>query len=141
MNVDIVIYVDGQRAAKSSSLQETFELHRHLGGVVWIDLCNPTEEEFEPVAQELELPPRAVEDAIRAHQRPKLVRYGDSLFAVLKPARYLDESEKVEISEVHVLVGKDSVVTVHYEQISALDEVRRRLEDEPELLRQGPRAI
>jgi magnesium transporter len=80
-----------------------------------------------------------IEDAIKPQQRPKLVRYGDSLFVVLKTARYLDEPEKVEFSEAHVLVGKDLIVTVRYEEIPALDEVRRRLEGEPELLRQGLR--
>jgi magnesium transporter len=109
--------------------------------VAWIDLHEPTLEEFESVAQELELPPRVIEDAIKPQQRPKLVRYGDSLFVVLKTARYLDEPEKVEFSEVHVLVGKDFIVTVRYEEIPALEEVRRRLEGEPELLRQGPQPI
>ncbi|HKH38182.1 MAG TPA: magnesium/cobalt transporter CorA, partial [Rubrobacter sp.] len=101
----------------------------------------PTQEEFESVAQELELSPRVIEGAIKPQQRPKLVRYGDSLFVVLKTARYLDEPEKVEFSEVHVLVGKDFIVTVRYEEIPALEEVRRRLEGEPESLRQGPQPI
>jgi magnesium transporter len=101
----------------------------------------PTQGEFESVAQELELPPRVIEDAIKPQQRPKLVRYGDSLFVVLKTARYLDEPEKVEFSEAHVLVGKDFIVTVRYEEIPALEEVRRRLEGEPGLLRQGPQPI
>ena len=137
------IYVDGRRAAQQpSSLQETYEALRQLDdGVAWIDLYKPTQEEFESVAQELELPPRVIEGAIKPQQRPKLVRYGDSLFVVLKTARYLDEPEKVEFSEVHVLVGKDFIVTVRYEEIPALEEVRRRLEGEPELLRQGPQPI
>jgi magnesium transporter len=143
MIVDNAIYVDGRRAAEQpSSLQETYEvLHRLHDGVAWIDLYKPTTEEFESVAQELELPPRVIEDAIKPQQRPKLARYGDSQFVVLKTARYLDEPEKVEFSEVHVLVGKDLIVTVRYEEIPALVEVRRRLEGEPELLRQGPQAI
>jgi magnesium transporter len=142
MIVDNAIYVDGRRAAEQpSSLQETYEVLRQLHGVAWIDLYKPTQEEFESVAQELELPTRVVEDAIKAQQRPKLVRYGDSLFVVLKTARYLDEPEKVEFSEVHVLVGKDFVVTVRHGEIPALDEVRRQLEGEPALLRQGPEAI
>ena len=123
-------------------MQETYEALRQLDdGVAWIDLHEPTQEEFESVAQELELSPRAIEGAIKPQQRPKLVRYGDSLFVVLKTARYLDEPEKVEFSEVHVLVGKDFIVTVRYEEIPALEEVRRRLEGEPELLRQGPQPI
>jgi magnesium transporter len=143
MIADNAIYVDGRRAAQQpSSLQETYEALRQLDdGVAWIDLYKPTQEEFESVAQELELSPRVIEGAIKPQQRPKLVRYGDSLFVVLKTARYLDEPEKVEFSEVHVLVGKDFIVTVRYEEIPALEEVRRRLEGEPELLRQGPQPI
>jgi magnesium transporter len=143
MIADNAIYVDGRRAAQQpSSLQETYEALRQLDdGVAWIDLYKPTKEEFESVAQELELPPRVIEGAIKPQQRPKLVRYGDSLFVVLKTARYLDEPEKVEFSEVHVLVGKDFIVTVRYEEIPALEEVRRRLEGEPESLRQGPQPI
>ena len=143
MIADNAIYVDGRRAAQQpSSLQETYEALRQLDdAVAWIDLYEPTKEEFESVAQELELSPRVIEGAIKPQQRPKLVRYGDSLFVVLKTARYLDEPEKVEFSEVHVLVGKDFIVTVRYEEIPALEEVRRRLEGEPELLRQGPQPI
>jgi magnesium transporter len=143
MIADNAIYVDGRRAAQQPrSLQETYEALRQLhDGVAWIDLYKPTLEEFESVAQELELPPRVIEDAIKPQQRPKLVRYGDSLFVVLKTARYLDEPEKVEFSEVHVLVGKDFIVTVRYEEIPALEEARQQLEGEPELLRQGPQPI
>jgi magnesium transporter len=143
MIADNAIYVDGRRAAQQpSSLQETYEALRQLDdGVAWIDLYKPTQGEFESVARELELPPRVIEDAIKPQQRPKLVRYGDSLFVVLKTARYLDEPEKVEFSEAHVLVGKDFIVTVRYEEIPALEEVRRRLEGEPRLLRQGSQPI
>jgi magnesium transporter len=143
MIVENTIYVDGRRAAQQpSSLQETYEVLRQLdNGVAWIDLYKPTQEEFESVAQELELPSRVIEDAIKPQQRPKVVRYGDSIFVVLKTARYLDEPEKVEFSEAHVLVGKDFVVTIRYEEIPALEEVRRRLEGEPELLHQGPQPI
>jgi magnesium transporter len=143
MIVDNTIYVDGRRAGQQpSSLQETYEVLRQLdNGVAWIDLYKPTQEEFESVAQELGLLPWMIEVAIKPQQRPKVVRYGDSIFVVLKTARYLDEPEKVEFSEAHVLVGKDFVVTVRYEEIPALEEVRRRLEGEPELLHQGPQPI
>src|SRR5215216_215107 len=143
MIADNAIYVDGRRAAQQpSSLQETYEALRQLDDAVgWIDLYKPTQEEFESVAQELELSPRVIEGAIKPQQRPKLVRYGDSLFVVLKTARYLDHPGKVEFSEVHVLGGKGFIVTVRYEEIPALEEVRRRLEGEPESLGQGPQPI
>jgi magnesium transporter len=141
MIVDNAIYVDGHRTANPSSLQETYETCRQRRGLAWIDLYRPTQEEFASVAREFELHPLAVEDAIKAHQRPKLERYGKILFVVLKPARYLDESETVEFSEAHVFVGENFVVTVRHGEIPALDEVRRRLEGKPELLSKGPEAI
>jgi magnesium transporter len=141
MIVDNAIYVDGRRAAEPHSLQETCEVTREQGGIAWIGLYKPTGEEFESVAEEFELHHLAVEDAVKAHQRPKLERYGETLFVVLRPARYLDESEAVEFGEIHVFVGKDFVVTVRHGEVPALDEVRKRLESDPELLRRGPAAI
>jgi magnesium transporter len=91
MIVDNAIYVDGRRAAKPASLQETYEACRKRHGLAWIGLYELTEEEFSSVAAEFGLHPLAVEDAINAHQRPKIERYGETLFTVLKPARYIDE--------------------------------------------------
>jgi magnesium transporter len=139
--VENAIYVDGRRTADPASLQETFEACRQRRGVAWIDLQEPDEEELFSVAQEFGLHPLAVEDAIKAHQRPKIERYDETLFVVLKPARYLEESGTLEFSEAHVFVGDDFVVTVRHGEIPALDEVRRRLEGEPERLRRGPKAI
>src|SRR5215216_3737766 len=105
MIADNTLYFHGRRAAQQPrSLQETYEALRQLDdAVAWIDLYKPTLEEFESLAQQLELPPRVIEDVIKPQQRPKLMPYGDSLFVVLKTARYLDHPEKVEFSEVHVL--------------------------------------
>ena len=83
----------------------------------------------------------AVEDAIVAHQRPKLERYGDTLFVVLRPARYLDETEEVEFGEVHVFVGTNFVLTVRHSEAPDLGAVRHRLESDRDLLRRGPEAV
>ena len=141
MIVDNAIYVEGRRAVEPDSLRETYEAIRERRGVGWIGLYKPTEEEFASVAGEFGLHPLAVEDAIEAHQRPKLERYDGTLFLVLKAARYIDESETVEFGEVDAFVGEDFVVTVRHGEAAALGEVRRRLEGEPELLRRGPEAI
>ena len=141
MIVDSAIYVDGHRTAKPGSLRETYDACRDRRGVAWIGLYRPTAEEFESVAGEFELHPLAVEDAIKAHQRPKLERYGSTLFVVLKAARYLDETETVEFGELHVFVGEDFVVTVRHAEAPAIREVREGLEREPGLLRRGPGAI
>jgi magnesium transporter len=109
--------------------------------VAWIGLYRPTQKEFSSVSEEFGLHDLAVEDATEAHQRPKLERYGGTLFVVLKPARYLDEEERVEFGEIHVFVGDDFVVTVRHSEAPDIGAVRRSLEADPELLRRGPEAI
>src|SRR5918997_1395303 len=141
MIVDNAIYVDGRRVAEPESLHDTYEASRRQLGVAWIGLYKPSEEEFDSVAGEFGLHPLAVEDAIEAHQRSKIERYGDTLFVVLRAARYVDETETVEFGEIHVFVGEDFVVTVRHGEASALGEVRERLEGDPDLLRRGSRAI
>ena len=141
MIVDSAIYVDGKRTAEPPSLRETYEACRQRRGLAWIGLYRPTEEEFSSVAKEFGLHELAVEDAIKAHQRPKLERYGDTLFVVLRAARYIDESETVEFGEIHVFVGTDFVVTIRHGEAPHLREVRSQMEGQPELLRRGPAAI
>ena len=141
MIVDNAIYVDGRRTAEPDTLQETYEAVRERRGVAWIGLYRPTQEEFSSVSEEFGLHGLAVEDATEAHQRPKLERYGGSLFVVLKPARYLDEEERVEFGEIHVFVGEDFVVTVRHSEAPDVGAVRKGLEADPELLRRGPEAI
>jgi Mg2+ and Co2+ transporter CorA len=109
--VDNAIYVDGRRSADPSSLQETFELLRERHGIAWIGLYRPDVDEIRAVATEFKLHKLAVEDAITAHQRAKLERYKTTLFTVLRPARYLDDEERVELGELHVFTGTDFVVT------------------------------
>src|SRR6478735_1745127 len=139
--VDNAVYVDGRRTANPSSFDETFETLRERHGLAWIGLYRPSETEIRAVADEFSLHHLAVDDAIAAHQRPKLERYDDNLFVVLRPARYLDAEERVEFGELHVFVGPDYVVTVRHAESPDVGAVRRRLEATPELLRRGPEAI
>jgi magnesium transporter len=139
MIVDSAIYVDGHRSP-SRSLDEVQETYRD-GGFAWIGLYEPTREEFDSVAGEFKLHELAVKDALKAHQRPKVERYGETLFMVLKAARYVEEKEAVEFGEVHAFVGPDFVVTVRYGEANELVEVRKRAEGEPNLLRRGPSAV
>ena len=139
--VDNAIYVDGVRTENPQTLSETFELMRARGGMSWIGLYRPSEQEIREVADEFGIHALVVEDALSGHQRSKLERYGDVLFMVLRPARYLDESEEVEFGEVHVLVGPDFVVTIRHAESPDLARVRKRLESDPTLLQHGPEAV
>ena len=140
MIVDSAIYVDGHRDG-SRPLKEIRETCREKGGFAWINLHEPTREEFDAVAGEFGLHELAVKDGLTAHQRPKVERYGETLFVVLKAARYVEEKEEVEFGEVHAFVGSDFVVTVRYGEVNELVEVRQRAESEPKLLRRGPSAV
>jgi magnesium transporter len=135
------IYQDGKRRSEDVELDHTYELCRRDGAFAWIGLYEPEEEEFESVRREFELHELAVEDAIKAHQRPKLEVYGDTLFLVLKTARYLDEPEEVEFGEILVFAGDAFVITVRHGEASALGDVRREAEQRPDLLRCGPSAV
>jgi magnesium transporter len=139
--VDNAIYVEGSRTASPATLDDTFEQLRERRGMAWIGLYRPDVAEICAVAAEFELHQSAVDDAIAAHQRPKLERYGSTLFVVLRPARYVGRTEKVEFGELHVFVGPDFVVTIRHAESPDLARVRRRLEQAPEVLRDGPEAI
>ncbi|MDQ4047585.1 MAG: magnesium/cobalt transporter CorA [Actinomycetota bacterium] len=139
--IDNAVYVDGVRSVEPENLEQTFGTLSAHGGMAWIGLYRPTEAEMAAVAAEFGLHELAVEDAISAHQRPKLERYGDNLFTVLRPARYLDDTETVEFGELHIFTGKNFVVTVRHAEMSGVGKVRRRLESRPDLLRHGPEAV
>ena len=139
--VDCAVYEDGKRQPGSLALDELGDACHRDNAFVWIGLFEPTEEEFEAVQREFELPELAVEDAIKAHQRPKLELYDNCIFVVLKSARYLDETEAVELGEIQMFVGSDFVVHVRHGEASALADVRRRVDQHPDLLTTGPGAV
>ena len=141
MIVNCAIYRDGHRAPESGDLATMARLCSGGGAIAWIGLFRPTYEEFAEVTRHFDLHELAVEDAVTAHQRSKLERYGDTLFCVLRPARYIDETETVEFDEVHVFAGPHFVVTVRHGETPGLAEVREALEARPHLLRRGPVAI
>jgi magnesium transporter len=139
--VDCAIYRHGIRTEGPEDLSDALTEARAAGGFVWIGLYEPSEKEFDLVTREFALHPLAVEDALKAHQRPKLEVYDDSLFMVLKPVVYEPESDTVSAGEVMVFVGDSFVVTVRHGEGSPLAAVRRRLEEEPEMLDKGPTAV
>ncbi|AZP21228.1 magnesium and cobalt transport protein CorA [Streptomyces aquilus] len=140
--VQAALYQDGVRVSSPATLAETFrELRLQRSGMAWIGLARPTEAELLSLAAEFDLHPLAVEDAMEAHQRPKLERYGETLFVVLRAARYLDAPEEVDFGELHVFVGPDFVITVRHGAAPDLSAVRNRMEASPDLLKLGPEAV
>ncbi|MEN8652710.1 magnesium and cobalt transport protein CorA [Streptomyces sp. 21So2-11] len=140
--VHAALYRYGRRVSTPDSLAETFrQLREDPDGMAWIGLHRPTEAELLTLADEFDLHPLAVEDAMEAHQRPKLERYGETLFVVLRAARYLDAAEEVDFGELHVFVGRDFVITVRHGAAPDLSAVRNRMEETPELMALGPEAV
>lgn len=139
--IDNAVYVAGRRTADPEGLEETYFLLRQRQGMAWIGLYRPDPHELRSVADEFDLSALAVEDALTGHQRAKLEHYGETLFLVLRPARYLDDVEKVEFGEIHVFAGPDFVVTVRRAESPDLARVRRRMESQPEFLALGPDAV
>lgn len=139
--IDNAVYVDGRRTENPASLDETYEIMRERSGMAWIGLYRPDADELRSVAVEFDLHHLAVDDALAGHQRSKLERYGETLFLVLRPARYLDVEEVVEFGELHVFIGPGFVVTIRHAESPNLKAVRRRMESSPELLALGPEAV
>jgi magnesium transporter len=141
--VDNAVYAAGRRIATPASAAESHEwLEEGFDDrMVWLGLYRPEPGELGELAEQYGLPELAVEDAIQAHQRPKFERYGNTLFVVLKAARYLDAAEEVEFGELHLFLGPDFAITVRHSESPDLARVRRRLESEPELLARGSEAV
>lgn len=142
MIVDFALYRDGRRAEGPDDFSDALDLARAEGNAfLWVGLHEPTEQEFSLVTSEFGLHPLAVEDALKAHQRPKLEVYEGSLFVVLKPVVYDDDADTVTTGELMLFLGDSFVVTVRHGEGSPLARVRARLEEDPELLRRGPTAV
>jgi len=137
MIVDCAVYEDGSRRDGGLDLHGAFAAAKAEHTFVWLGLHEPSEEEFASVAREFELHPLAVEDAIHAHQRPKLELYGDALFLVLKTARYVDPEEVISLGEIMLFVGRDFIVSVRHGHAGGLGEVRQQVESDEEMLRCG----
>jgi len=150
--VDCGVYVEGQRRPGTYTYASALSAVREIqaagqAAFVWIGLHEPDETHMQTVADVFGLHPLTVEDAVHAHQRPKLERYDDTLLFVLKTVNYVPHEsvvlarEIVETGEIMIFVGKDFVITVRHGEHGGLSKVRKRMEAEPEQLRLGPYAV
>ncbi|MGC1852658.1 MAG: magnesium/cobalt transporter CorA [Solirubrobacterales bacterium] len=137
MIVNCAAYENGLRCGGDLDFKQAVQAAHADGTFAWLGLYEPTEEEFEAIAREFDLHELAVEDAINAHQRPKVELYGDTLFVVVKTANYVDPDEVIEIGELMIFVNPSFIVTVRHGD-GDLRAVREGIERRPELLRHGP---
>ncbi|RJL36039.1 magnesium/cobalt transporter CorA [Bailinhaonella thermotolerans] len=143
MIVDCAIYHGGTRQTVEGDLSDALDRAReHPDGFLWIGLLEPTQDELALIADEFKLHPLAVEDAVHAHQRPKLERYEHTLFVVLKTLRYIEKTSDIEVGEIMVFLGDRFVVTVRHGVGNPLNGVRRRMDKaDSELVRFGPSGV
>jgi len=139
--VDCALYRNGVRVAGDHDWRALREQARDPGDFVWIGIHEPDEHELGEVARTYGLHPLAVEDAVKAHQRPKLERFGDSLFLVVKTLWYVDETDQVETGEIAMFVGTDFVVTVRHGRGAELHTARQYLEHRENVLLHGPGSV
>jgi magnesium transporter len=143
--VDCAVYREGTRIPLPGGdldIGAAIDLARQPGDFIWIGLHEPEQDEMSLVAIALGLHRLAVEDAVQAHQRPKLERYdGDLLFMVLKTLWYVDALDAVETGEIAIFVGTNFVVTVRHGSGSELALTRKHLEEHAEVLGHGPFAV
>ena len=145
--VDCAVYRDGCREDGGHSWRDAIdEVERTGQGFVWIGLHEPTDEQFAGIAERFGLHPLAVEDAVHAHQRPKLEQYEDLLFAIVKTVYYDDTmpagtAEVASTGEVMIFLGPNFVVTVRHGAHGQLSGIRHRLESDPQLLALGPSVV
>jgi magnesium transporter len=135
--VNSAAYAGGLRVGEVA-IQDISEVLLQPDRFVWIGLHEPDAELLAEVQQEFNLHDLAVEDAARAHQRPKLERYGDSLFVVLRTAHLDRDTGEIEFGETHLFVGSNYVVSVRHGPSLPYVEVRSRCEANPGLLAKGP---
>lgn len=141
MIVDCALYRDGQRTEGGTHWRELRAKADADGDFVWIGMHEPSKDEVLEVAEVFGLHPLAVEDAVKAHQRPKLERFEDMVFLVLKTLWYVDEDDAVETGEIAIFVGADFVVTVRHGQGNELHSAREELETSRKVLNHGPGGV
>jgi magnesium transporter len=144
MIVDSALYRDGVRVSPDgdkADLDAVLAARQGDGDFVWVGLHEPDETEMDRVSKAFSLHPLAVEDAVNAHQRPKLERYDDNLFLVLKTLWYVDEDDAVETGEIALFVGSDFVVSVRHGSGAELHSARLDLERSTAVLGHGPSAV
>ncbi|GAA3682726.1 magnesium and cobalt transport protein CorA [Nocardioides ginsengisoli] len=144
MIVDSAVYRHGVRVPVDCHLHDYAALREAASreqDFVWVGLYEPSHVELQEIADAFGLHPLAVEDAVVAHQRPKLEQYENSLFLVLKTLWYVDEDDAVETGEINMFIGEDFVITVRHGRGSSLSDARHELEQQQSVLDHGPSAV
>ena len=141
--VDCAYYENGCRKGGVLGVDEALRAVECAaeGGFVWIGLRDPAPDVVQMIGERFGLPPLAIEDAVHAHQRPKLEILDGALSMIFKTVRYVDAQELVQIGELMLFMGEGFVVTVRHGDASPLAGLREDVEAHPDLLHLGPSAV
>jgi magnesium transporter len=140
--VDCGVYAEGERQDLPKDPETVAQAIYDDGETFgWVGLYEPTPAEMRRVQELFNLHELAVEDALKAHQRPKVERFGESIVVVLRTLWYVDAGDAVETGQVSVFVGKRYVVTVRHGEGAPLTTARQELEERASLLGHGPAAV
>jgi len=134
--VNCAVYEKGRRRGGDLALDEAGKAAQGADAFVWLGVLEPSAQEFETIASEFDLHELAVEDAIKAHQRPKVELYGETLLVVVKTARYVDSEEVIEVGELLLFIHPTFIITVRHGE-GELSAVRTRIERRSDLLQHG----
>ena len=141
MIVDYALYTNGIRSSEPSNLPELIEKAKSKGGFVWVGLAEPTREEFDKIVGDFRFHQLAVEDAIKANQRPKFEEYPGLQFCVFKTVFYDEAKSEVSTGEILTFIGDHFIVVVRHGDGSPLRNTRHQLEANTEQLAKGPYAV
>jgi magnesium transporter len=133
--INCATYSAGCRVA-TIPVEDISEAIKVEGQFVWVGLHEPDAPLLRQIQEEFGLHELAIEDALSAHQRPKLEEYGDELFVVMRTAQMWDD--RIALGETHIFVGRNHVVSIRHGPSLSYAEVRKRCEATPHLLRKGP---
>lgn len=136
--IDCAAYEAGRRVASLRLDDLDAYLASHPDGFVWAGLYEPSDDVLRTVQRQFHLHDLAIEDAYRAHQRPKLEQYEDTLFVVLRTVQFVGQDEHLEFGETHVFIGDRFVVSVRHGSLRSHVGLRARCESTPHLLAKGP---
>jgi magnesium transporter len=135
--INSAAYSNGMRIGEVP-IDDASDVLRKRDHFVWIGLFEPSEELLQRVQKQFGLHDLAIEDAHSAHQRPKLERYEDSLFVVLRTAHLAGSPHRLEFGETHIFVGANYVVSVRHGSLRSHVGVRAKCEASPRLMAYGP---
>ena len=135
MIVNCMVYRSGH-PAETVDIEDISEVIQDTDAFIWLGLWQPEPAFMYKVQEEFGLHDLAVEDALNAHQRPKIERYGSSAFIVVKTVSGQDDN--IEFGETHLFVGRNFLITVRHGASVSYAPIRARAAEAPDMLSYGP---